>query len=138
MKLGLQHFLLLGVAAAIGQHLFGKKNDPRDRILLTGSMTLAPGVPYRLTYETTDILAVDTPTHTVTGRQNDVRTELAGSGAYDVTFDKLPALGKYAVRFVLAPRAPVSIAIGSQLSPSGQYAPRMKLIAIQRADGGAL
>lgn len=138
MSLKIEHLMMLG-AVGIGTYLFlGKKSGPASRIILQGSFTLAEGVPYRLTYETSDIVTVDPPTHTITAVQNDVRSELAGSGAYDVRFGKLPAIGKYSVSFILTPKSSLALAIGSQLSPSGRFAPRMKLISIARADGAVL
>jgi hypothetical protein len=67
-------------------------------------------------------------------KQTGVRGELIAFSAYDVSFGLAPS-GRSTVSFTMTPLAPVPLSIGAQLSATGEFAPGLTLVRVERLDG---
>jgi hypothetical protein len=138
------HTLLATVAGlALAAYAFA---DPKTHVVTSGTVALEPRVPYRLTFETPDIL-VDEPLSTISlDRQREVRGELARLSAYDIRFERAeagPSGARSRVSFNVSPLMPLALTIGQPMSAPaspeqpGIYGPALLLRSVERLDGKA-
>lgn len=128
------------LVAGTGFVVYHELSKQRSRLATSGAVMLEAGVPYRLTYQSRDVLMMNPTNETVLGRQEDVRDELQRLGAYDVAFMKRAGLigGEYLVSFALTPPISTRVTVGTQLAPTGVYSTGLKLLEVERLDGKPL
>lgn len=114
---------------ALGDGLFGGGLGGAS-VARSGTVTLEPRVPYRLTFET------DLPLASVDDTSA-LRAELLPFSPYDVA---ITAVGsdRSLVSYSMLPAYPIPISIGARLSADGRYAPSLSLVAVERLDGKAI
>lgn len=122
-SLGYAAWTLFGIAR--GDGLLGGA-----RVARSGTVTLAPRVPYRLTFET------DVPLASV-DETSALRAELLPFSPYDVAITTVGS-GRSLVSYSMLPAYPIPISIGARLSADGRYAPSLTLTAVERLDGKAI
>lgn len=137
MKLEIEHAFLAG-ALGIGAYFWLRKSP--SRVATHGTVQLRAGVPYRFTYQTAYPIWAETPTVTTSQRQNTIRNLLTPWGAYDILFTRRPGLvdAPNLVTFISAPPRDVTATIGTPLEKTPADGFDLRLLSIERLDGGML
>lgn len=136
MKLGLEHAAVIALCAAGGYWLFFR--EPSESVVTSGTVTLEPKVPYRLSFESSETVTDYPMNATLVDRQNEIRAALVWLNAFDVSFAKLPEQGggsRNVVSFRMTPLAPVSLTVGAPLDSTTKWGPRLSLYKVERLDG---
>lgn len=108
---------------------------PSRRIIGSGLVPLAAGVPYRFKYVTETPL-VDTKTNpTLFQRQTEIRTAVSLLGGTSLAFGRSNSL--YTAIFSATPTITSTVTIGSVLSPVGDTPPKLRLQTVERLDGNS-
>lgn len=136
MKLGLEHAAAVALLSAGGYWLFFR--EPSEAVVTSGTVTLEPRVPYRLSLESSETVTDYPMNPTLVDRQNEIRTELMKLSAYDVSFARLPEAhggSRNVVSFRMTPLFPIPLTIGSPLDSATKWGPKLTLYKVERLDG---